>query len=120
MRLCLRRRAFIAGIGGAAARLLAARAQQPEMPVIGFLNSGSALAFQRHLDAFRQGLKEAGYVEGRNVEIDYGWAEGQQARLPELAAALVRRRASLIAATGGSMSALAATNGVVQCTGSGI
>jgi len=73
------------------------------MPVIGFLNSGSALAFQRHLDAFRQGLKEAGYVEGRNVEIDYGWAEGQQARLPELAAALVRRRASLIAATGGSM-----------------
>src|SRR6516164_2251930 len=109
MRLCLRRREFIAGIGGAAAWPLAARAQRPEMPVIGFLNSGSALAFQRHLDAFRQGLKETGYVEGRNVEIDYGWAEGQQARLPELAAALVRRRASLIVATGGSMSEHAAT-----------
>ena len=98
MRLCLRRREFIAALSGAAAWPFAAGAQQPVMPVIGFLNSGSALAFQRHLDAFRQGLKEAGYVEGRNVEIDYGWAEGQQARLPELAAALVRRGASLIAA----------------------
>ena len=104
------RRDFITLLGGATAWPLAARAQQPAMPLIGFLNSGSALAFQRHLDAFRQGLKEAGYVEGRNVEIDYGWAEGQQARLPELAAALVRRRASLIVATGGSMSAHAATN----------
>jgi putative ABC transport system substrate-binding protein len=106
----IRRRAFITLLGGAAAWPLAARAQQPVMPVIGFLNSGSALAFQRHLDAFRQGLKEAGYVEGRNIAIVYHWADGRQARLPELAAALVRRRASLIVATGGSMSALAATN----------
>jgi putative ABC transport system substrate-binding protein len=80
------------------------------MPVVGFLNSGSAQAFQRHLDAFRQGLREAGYVEGQNVEIDYRWAEGQVARLPELAAALVRRRVSLIVATGGSLTAHPAKN----------
>ena len=110
MSICLRRREFIAALGGAAAWPVLARAQQPAMPLIGFLNSGSALAFQRHVDAFHQGLKEAGYVEGRNVAIDYRWADGQQARLPELAAALVRRRTSLIVATGGSMSAHAATN----------
>ena len=69
-----------------------------------------ALAFERHVDAFRRGLNEAGYVEGRNTAIVYHWADGQQARLPELAAALVRSRASLIVATGGSMSAHAATN----------
>ena len=106
----IRRRDFITLLGGAAAWPLAAGAQEPALPLIGFLNSGSALAFQRHVDAFHQGLKEAGYVEGRNVAIDYRWADGQQGRLPELAAALVRRRASLIVATGGSMSAHAATN----------
>jgi len=105
----IRRRDFITLLGGAAAWPLAAGAQEPALPLIGFLNSGSALAFQRHVDAFHQGLKEAGYVEGRNVAIDYRWADGQQGRLPELAAALVRRRASLIVATGGSMSAHAAT-----------
>jgi putative ABC transport system substrate-binding protein len=106
----MRRRDFIALFGSAAAWPLAARAQQPAIPLIGFLNSGSALSFKRHLDAFREGLHEAGYIEDRNVAIDYRWADGQQARLPELAAALVRRRASLIVATGGSMSALAARN----------
>jgi putative ABC transport system substrate-binding protein len=106
----MHRRQFISLVSGAAAWPVVARAQDSMVPLIGFLNSGSALAFQRHLDAFRQGLKEAGYVEGRNVAIDYRWADGQQARLPELAATLVRRRPSLIAATGGSMSAHAATN----------
>jgi putative ABC transport system substrate-binding protein len=109
----MQRREFIILLGASAAAWpLAARAQQqpamPVMPVIGFLSSGSSASFQRHLDAFREGLRESGYVEGRNVAIDYRWAEGQHARLPELAAALVRRRVSLIAATGGSVSAHAA------------
>jgi putative ABC transport system substrate-binding protein len=80
------------------------------VPVIGFLSSGSSNSFQPHLDAFREGLKEGGYVEGRNVAIDYQWADGEPARLPQLAAGLVRRRVSLIAATGGSVSAHAAKN----------
>ena len=104
----LRRRNFIALLGGALGYSFGARAQEPALPVIGFLNSGSANSFQRHLNAFREGLKESGYVEGRNVAIDYRWANGQHARLPELADALVRRRVSLIAATGGSTSAHAA------------
>jgi putative ABC transport system substrate-binding protein len=101
---------FIALLGGLLAGSVGVHAQESTLPLIGFLNSGSAPAFQRHIDAFRQGLGEAGYIEGRNVAIDYRWADGQQARLPELAAALVRRRAALIAATGGSMSAHAAAS----------
>jgi putative ABC transport system substrate-binding protein len=106
----IRRREFIAGLGGAAWPL-GVRAQQqtkPTMPVIGFLNPGSADRFAPFLDAFRQGLNDGGYVESRNVVIEYRWANGQTARLPELAADLVRRRVSLIAATGGSVSAHAA------------
>jgi putative ABC transport system substrate-binding protein len=104
----IRRREFIAGLGSAAAWPVVARAQQPAVPVVGFLNSGSQDRYRPLLDAFRQGLKDGGYVEGRNVAIETRWAEGHSARLPELAADLVRRRVSLIASTGGSASARAA------------
>jgi hypothetical protein len=72
----LRRRSFIALFGGALGWSLGVRAQEPAVPVIGFLSSGSSNSFQPHLDAFREGLKEGGYVEGRNVAIDYQWADG--------------------------------------------
>src|SRR6478609_4909978 len=104
----MRRRDFIMLLSGVVATPLAARAQQPTMPVIGFLNSGSAGPYQHLVAGFNQGLKEAGYVEGENVAIEYRWAEGQYDRLRGMAAELVRRNVSLIAATGGLVVAQAA------------
>jgi putative tryptophan/tyrosine transport system substrate-binding protein len=104
----LNRRSFIAFLGGALAWSDDARSQEPRVPVIGFLNPGSSDQFGPFLGAFRQGLNDGGYAEGRNVAIEYRWADGQSARLPELAAELVRRRVSLIATTGGSRAARAA------------
>jgi ABC transporter substrate binding protein len=105
----MRRREFITLLGGTVgAGPLAARAQQPAVPVVGFLHTWSAAPFLDIVSAFRKGLNETGFIEGQNVAIEYRWAEGQLDRLPALAADLVRHQVAVIATGGGAVSARAA------------
>src|SRR6516164_339504 len=108
MTVTIGRRELLIALGGAAAWPLAARAQQPAMPVIGYLHSGSAGPYAHLVAAFQQGLKETGTVEGSNVAIEYRWAEGRYDRLPALAADLVGRHVALLVAQGGDPPVLAA------------
>jgi putative ABC transport system substrate-binding protein len=104
----MRRREFIAGLGSAAVWPGVARAQQPALPVVGFVNGGAADTSADRVRAFRQGLSETGYAEGRNVTVEYHWLEGQYDRLPALMAELVRRRVAVIATPANNAASFAA------------
>ena len=113
MGICLRRREFLGALGGVAAGWpIAARAQQPATPVIGYLGNASAASARIDLDGFRQGLADAGFVEGRNVGLEYRWAEGINDRLAGLASELVARRVAVMVVTSnsGALAAKAATS----------
>src|SRR6516164_4243107 len=104
----MRRREFIAALGSAAAWPVVTRAQQPAMPVIGFVQSGSADGSEGYVAAFRKGLGETGYVVGQNVTVEYHYLQGQFDRLPALMADLVRRRVAVIATPGNTVASIAA------------
>ena len=104
----MRRRTFIAALGGAAVWPLMARAQQAAMPLLGFLKGQSPDRFAPYVEGFRNGLKDAGFVAGRNVEIEYRWARGRYETLPALAPELVARRPAVLVAAGGDPAAVAA------------
>jgi putative ABC transport system substrate-binding protein len=111
----MKRREFIALLGGAAAWPLAARAQQPAMPVIGFLHLTSPETNRENLAIFRRGLEDSGYIEGRNVAIDYGWGQGRNDRLSTLVGELVQRQVAVIVvleSTNGALAAKAATKSI--------
>jgi putative ABC transport system substrate-binding protein len=114
----MRRRDFVTLLGGAVTCPLAAHAQQPAMPVIGFLSSASAEPYKPFVNAYRSGLSESGFLEGQNIAIEFRWAEGNYDRLPSLAAELVARPVTLIAASGGSAKAATATIPIVFTLGS--
>ena len=105
----MKRREFITLLGGAVAWPLAGRAQQPTLPVIGFLHPSAPDAYVNRQPAFRQGLKAEGFVEGENVMIEYRWAHERYERLPDLAAELVRRNVAIIVTAGSTSAALAAS-----------
>ena len=117
MTVIIARRELLAALGGAAvAWPLAARAQQPVMPVVGFLGAGARGPLREQIAAFQEGLKESSYVEGQNVAVEYRFAEGQFDRFPALAAELVRRQVAVlfVASNAGALAAKQATSRVIQ------